>query len=150
MLLLQDLNFRVNVTTKFSDKISDDPHFMKILMFSDENFFHLKGGVNNHNMRHWFKKNSEWENESSLNCPKVMVWTAMGHPVVIGPFFFEENMNGDSYLELLQKNFMSGLNLLENSSDNVFMQYGGPLTGRRGFEAGQMNIAWRLDRKKRF
>ena len=55
-----------------------------------------------------------------------MVWAAMGYPAVIGPFFFEENVNGDSYLAMLQQNFMPELNLLENSSDIIFMQDGAP------------------------
>jgi len=125
-LLPQDLIARMNFATKVLEKISDDPQFLKLVMFSGEAIFHLEGGVNKQNMRHWSKKNPAWIIESSLNSPKVMVWAAMAYPAIIGPFFFEENVNGDSYLEMLQQNFMPELNLLRNSSDIIFMQDGAP------------------------
>ena len=43
-LLPQDLNARVNFATKISDKISDVPAFMKLLLFSDETILHLDHG----------------------------------------------------------------------------------------------------------
>ena len=55
-----------------------------------------------------------------------MIWVAMGYPVINGPIFFNENVNGDSYLEVLKQNFMPEVNLLENSSDIVFMKEGAP------------------------
>ena len=46
----------------------------------------------------------------------------MGYPAATGPFVFEKYMNGDSYLEMFQRNLMPELNLLENSPDKIFMQ----------------------------
>ena len=126
------MNAPVNFDTKVSDKISDDQQFMKLFMFFDKAIFRIKVGVNKQNMRHWSKKNPEWKIESSLNSSKVMVWAEMGYPAVIGPFFFEENFNGDSYLEMLHQNFVLGLDLLESSSNIIFMQDG----GRRRFGDG--------------
>ena len=82
--------------------------------------------MNKQNMRHWSKKNPEWKVESSLNSSKIMVWAAMRYPAVVGPFLFEENVSGVLYFEILQQNFMPELNLLENSSDIIFMQDGAP------------------------
>ena len=97
---------------------------MKLLMFSDEAVFHLEREINKQNMRHWSKQNPEWKTESSLKSPKVIVWVPMGYPVLFDQFFFEENVTGNPYLEMLQLNIMSELNILENSSDIIFMQDG--------------------------
>ena len=58
-----------------------------------------------------------------------MVWAAIGYLAVNGPFFFEENMNGDSYLGMLQQKFMPKLNLLENLQISFLYKIVYPLTG---------------------
>ena len=67
----QDLNVLVNFSTKNPYKISDDPQFMKLLMFSVESIFHPDGGVSKQIMRHWSENNLEWKIERSLNSPKL-------------------------------------------------------------------------------
>ena len=95
-------------------------------MFSDEAVFHLEGGINVHNCSHWGVEDPNWLVEKSLNTPKIMVWGAMGYHGVFGPFFFDGNVNGSSYLEMISNQFYPEFSALENSSELYLMQDGAP------------------------
>ena len=74
-------------------------------MTIDEAIFHLEGSVNRQNSSHWAKENPYWTVEKSLNSPRVMVWAALGSSGVIGPFFFDGNVNAASYLQMIENEF---------------------------------------------
>ena len=99
-----DYAARVAFAESTLEKIKNSPEFVKILIFSDEAIFHLDGGINKHNHRHWSKNNPNWLIEKALQSPKVMVWAAMELSV---HFFFGGNVTGDSYLDMLQNEFFS-------------------------------------------
>ena len=42
---------------------------------------------------------------------------AFGHQGIIGPFFFDQNVNAESYLELISEQFHSEFCAFENSSE---------------------------------
>lgn len=121
-----DYASRVNFAESMLDKIKNSRDYVKLLLFSDEAIFHLDGGMNRHNCRHWSTENPHWKVEKALNSPKIMVWAALGFSGIIGPAFFEGNVDGDSYLDMLQTQFSPTFLQLQNSSELIFMQDGAP------------------------
>ena len=95
-------------------------------MFSDESIFHLDGRVNKQNCRFWARENPRRYREQPLHSEKVIVWAAMSHRGVIGPFFFEGNVTGESYLAMLQTFLWPQLANLPDVDQLHFMQDGAP------------------------
>jgi transposase len=63
-------------------------HPWKRIVFSDEAIFYLNGHVNRHNCRYWCDNNPRWMEDSHVqNDPRVMVWAAIWHDRIIGPYF---------------------------------------------------------------
>lgn len=77
--------------------------FVKSIIFSDEAVFYLSGHVNRHNCRYWSDSNPHWISDTNeQSTPRIMVWAAICDDHVIGPFFFNEHVNKDTYLAMLQ------------------------------------------------
>ena len=121
-----DYGKRVAFAEWILGKINDSPRFLELLLFSDEAVFHIEGGINRKNSIHWAEDNPHWTIEKSLNSPKVMVWAACGVPGIIGPFFFEGSVDGDSYLKMIRDKFYPEFQALQDSSRLLLMQDGAP------------------------
>lgn len=121
-----DITKRLEFARTILAKINESPNFMNLILFSDEAVFHLDGGVNIHNASHWSVNNPHWLIEKSLNSPKTMVWAAIGDAGVIGPFFFDGNVNGISYLKMMKEKFFPEFCRLPNAPELLFMQDGAP------------------------
>jgi transposase len=106
--------------------IRDNPHFLKLLIFSDEAHFHVHGVVNKQDFRYWSETNPIWFQEQPLHSPRVTVWAAIGWQGVFGPFFFEENINGANYLDMLQHRFLPAAQTMPCFGAIIFMQDGAP------------------------
>ena len=122
----EDHSKRVTFAKWALERMKCSSRFTEMLLFSDEAVFHLEGGVNRKNSTHWATVNPNWIVEKSLNSPKVMVWAACGHPGIIGPFFFDGNVNAESYLEMIEQHFFPAFQDLEDSAQIIFMQDGAP------------------------
>ena len=83
------------------DNILHSQVFLQHLLFSDEAHFHLNGGVNTHNCCYWSDHNPHWTAEKPLHSPRTAVWAAIWYGGVIGPIFFDTNVNGDHYYAVL-------------------------------------------------
>ena len=69
--------------------------------------------VNTHNVRHYaprgqlpldfqFERNDDWH--------KITIWVGlMGNGNIIGPFFFEGNIDGDGYLQMINQQVVPAL-----------------------------------------
>ena len=106
-----------------------NPDFIFNLLFSDEAHFHLHGTVNRHNYRYWSQSNPGWYQEEPLHSPRVTVWAAISSRGVVVPFFFEENINGTNYLEMLQERFLPTVEEWPAYESLVFMQMEHPHIG---------------------
>ena len=51
---------------------------------------------------------------------------AFGHQGIIGPFFFDQNVNKESYLKMISEQFHPEFCASENSSELIFMHDGAP------------------------
>ena len=64
---------------------------------SDESTFSLDGRINQHNCVIWSDTNPHCSVTKLLHSPWVMVWIAFSPSLYTPPFFFEDNVTGESY-----------------------------------------------------
>ena len=67
-----------------------------------------------------------WTAEKPLHSPRTTVWAAIWDGGIIGPIFFDTNVNGDNYLHMLQSDFWPTFSSLPNNNQFFFMQDGAP------------------------
>lgn len=70
---------------------------LDLTFFSDESWIHLSGYVNGQNSRHWSTSNPHAYVESSLHPIKIGIWVAISPKRIIGPIFFEDNLNSHRF-----------------------------------------------------
>jgi len=108
------------LVTKFQEE-----DFLGKIVIGDEAAFMMNGTVSSHNVR-WYAPKGEapdfnydvsmsrekgeapdFNYDVSMSREKVMVWAAVcGNGTVIGPYFFEENVNGVAYLAMINDNLV--------------------------------------------
>lgn len=100
-------------------------NFCKNIIFSDESTFSTNGKVSSQNCRHWSRENPNFKIVTrSQYYKKVNVWCGIMYGKIIGPYFFNENVNQRTYLELLQ-NFLLPAIRNEPNFESVFFQQDG-------------------------
>ena len=97
-----------------------------LFICSDEAYFYLHGGHNIQNNRVWSIYQPDELSEQPLFDEKVIVWCAFSAKRVYGPYFFDETVNGENYLDMLKKFFWSKHISLKNYKDFYFQQDGAP------------------------
>jgi hypothetical protein len=111
-----------------------NPQWLDNVFWTDEAHFQLNGGVNTHNCRIWSLNNPHSVIQQGLHDSKVTVWCGFTSRFIIGPYFFEQivdgrtnavTVNGQRYLNML-RDYAIPL-LQEHDIENiVFMQDGAP------------------------
>lgn len=93
-------------------EVESDTDFATGILFSDEASFYVSGELNRQNTRYWPSQNPHWFHDSKKQgSERVMVWCGLWYDRLSGPFFFDENVTGEKYLEMLDtKAFASILN----------------------------------------
>ena len=78
---------------------------------TDEAAFAMNGTVNTQNTRYWSEHRPAGNVfETSLRRRKVSVWAGIcGNVAVIGPFFYDGALNGDTYNNMLQENIITSI-----------------------------------------
>ena len=114
-----DKRKRKQFCVDMQEKLEED-EFNKRLVFCDEVTFHTNGKVNRHNVRIWGEENPHATIKHERDSPKVNVFCAISKNHVHGPFFFEENVSGDVYLQMLQNWLMD--ELIGNEHKNFIYQ----------------------------
>lgn len=86
------------------DNVSEDKHILRRIYFADEaRSFHTSGKVNKHNVRIRVSQTPNFVREQVRDSPKVNVYCCITYDLVIGPFFFQEQIiNGILYLVMLE------------------------------------------------
>lgn len=97
-----------------------------LIFFSDEATFHLSGYVHKENCRIWATEKPTEVYEYHDNTEKVNVWCAMSSDCIIGPYFFETNVNASNYTEMLQNFFWPAVQKKRIASKIMFQQDGAP------------------------
>lgn len=125
---LTNHDFRLRL--EFCDWIRQQPrNFHQAILFSDECTFKSDVSVNTWNHRYWAQENPHWLREiDHQHVWKVNVWCGIIGRHIVGPFFFEENLNGVRYANFIRNDLPR---LLENIPiqlrlDMFFQQDGCP------------------------
>lgn len=77
---------------------------------------------------YWAQNNPRWVGElNELGAAKVMAWAGILGDQIIGPFFFDAHVNGDTYLEMLTDYILPELHRRRlDSSQICYMHDGAP------------------------
>ena len=84
--------------------------FINNLIVTNDAAFHMKGMVNRQNGKTYspYKQNPMNIFKKNISREKVSVWMGLsGH--IIGPFFYEGNLNGNAYLQMLNEEIIPRL-----------------------------------------
>ena len=87
--------------------------FLRFLAIGDEAAFQMNGIVTTRNVRCYAPKHHpplEHAFSKSMSREKLSVWIGLcGNGELIGPFFFEGNLNGEAYLQMLNDQIVRAL-----------------------------------------
>lgn len=96
------------------------------IIWTDEAAFSLDGKLNKHNYSLYAYENPHVQLEVLQRSPAVHVWMGLSSQGIIGPFFFTQNVNQFTYLEMLRNNAMPAVMSLQNWEECVWQQDGAP------------------------
>ena len=113
---------------RFSIKLNENIHIIEnCVLFSNEALFYLNDEVNRQNVRYWSQQNLHFVDYSKQQgVHKVMVYCGLWKSHVLGPFFFEDHVNGGTYLAMLKDKLMPQLESLREGILEWFQQDGAP------------------------
>lgn len=122
-----DFDRRLEFCETMMNKLDLKQILLNNIVFSDEATFMLNGHVNKHNCRFWNDSNPHWMIEGHTQHPqKLNVWAGIIRGRIVGPFFIDGNLGGDSYLALLQTHIIPTLqNILGENLVNIWFQQDG-------------------------
>jgi len=82
--------------------LEEDPQLYHKILWTDEATFKLNGTINRHNCVYWSTDNPNICIEKQLNLPDVCVWAGIHTTGLVGPYFFDKTVTGQTYLEMLE------------------------------------------------
>lgn len=100
-----DFDRRVEYCETFLTLLQSDPDLIHRVIWSDEAIFKLDGNINRHNSTYWATQNPNIKWEQSMESAGLTVWAGIWSQGVIGPYFFNSTVTGQSYLEMLNDCF---------------------------------------------
>ena len=83
------------------EKFKDNPYLIDRIFWSDEANFNLKRSVNRHNCTYWARENPHLKISVPNTKEGVTVWCGMSSNGLVGPYFFEDVVTGQSYKRML-------------------------------------------------
>lgn len=108
--LVQELNEddpdrRIEYCETFLSLLENEPDLVHRVIWSDEAVFKLNGHINRHNSVYWATENPNVTWEHAMQAEGLTVWAGIWSQGVIGPYFFNNTVTGESYLEMLNDYF---------------------------------------------
>lgn len=98
-----DMRLRLQFCQWARQMIANDPNFFRYVVFSDEAKFKNNGELNRHNCHYWSDVNPHWHRQiDNQNRWSIHVWCGIVNGHLIGPYFFEGNVNGHNFLQFLR------------------------------------------------
>lgn len=128
-LHVDDYQSRLEFCVWAQNKIRVLRNFVHLILFGDEATFHRNGSVNRHNFHYYATENPHFVRYSTQNRWSLNVWGGVIGDNVIGPYFFEQRVTGEVYLDFLQ-NYLPGLfaeRAIEIPQEMWFLHDGAPV-----------------------
>jgi hypothetical protein len=91
---------------------AQNQRFLTNVIISDEAAFYLNGRVNTWNVRQYAARNNapNFTYDIPNNRAKIVIWVGlMGNNTLIGPYIFQQNVNGQVYLNMINQFVVPGL-----------------------------------------
>lgn len=108
------------------EKSNLDRNFLKMICFTDESTFTIHGEPNTQNFRYWSQENPHLMLATHTQYPeKLNVWAGIFGRFIIGPFFIENNLNSNKYLDMLQNEIGPQLEEYANQNNEVWYEHDG-------------------------
>lgn len=108
------------------ERVNVDEHFIENIVFTDESTFLLHGKHHPSNLRYWSIENQHRQLNLRTQYPeKLNVWAGIYGNNIIGPFFINRNLNGETYLNLLQNEIVPAIRAINPNLENVWFQQDG-------------------------
>jgi len=99
----EDMRVRLLFCQWAEQMFENNPRFFYNVMFSDEATFKNNGELNRHNCHYWSDVNPHWYRQiDNQHRWSVNVWCGIVNGYLIGPYFFEDTVNGENILQLLR------------------------------------------------
>ena len=93
----------LNLKALLRFKFEENPTLVNKIIWSDESQFTLNGVINRHNCCYWAYSNPHVQIPIPNSKEGIMVWCGMTSGGLIGPYFFDVSVTGDSYLHMLDE-----------------------------------------------
>lgn len=105
----------------------ENPNFFKNILYTDEATFTTNGIVSSQNIRMWSEDNPHWTIECKRQySSKINVFCGILNEKIIGPYFFNENLNSMRFLRFLQNEFTDAIDELPlDYRYNLHLQFDG-------------------------
>jgi transposase len=98
-----DFDRREEFCDTLLEKFTKEPSMVNKIVWSDESEFKLNGVINRHNCTYWAFSNPDEQMPVSNSKQGLMVWCGITSYGIIGPYFFDGLVTGESYLQMLQE-----------------------------------------------
>jgi hypothetical protein len=121
-----DFDRRIEYCETLLSLLQREPDLICRIIWSDEAIFRLNGHVNRHNSIYWATENPNVTWEHSMQAEGLTVWAGIWSQGVIGPYFFDNTVTGQSYLAMLNDYFYPVYSDLPDNESLFFMQDGAP------------------------
>lgn len=124
---------RMEFCETMREKIDENGHILKNILFTDESSFSLHGHHNPSVARYWSRENKHLTVSLRTQYPqKINMWAGILGDNIVGPFVINGNLNGERYLQMLQENIIPAVrNLNVNFAEIWFQQDGCPAHNSR-------------------
>jgi hypothetical protein len=98
--------------------------FCRNIMFTDECVVYLS--TRSQNVYIWAKQNPHFFEEVAQHPSHVMMWAGVTSELIIGPYFFDMSVTGESYLDLLPHWLIRELDNVSLLNSVILQQDGAP------------------------
>ena len=123
-LVAADLERRQTFARWMLRRCRRNARFLESITVGDEAAFALNDHVNNHNVLEYAPKGQprNFIFDVNMNRQNVSVWMLLsGNGVIIGPYFFDQNINGRTYLRMINEFVLPQLELnFQRQRNGVF------------------------------
>ena len=102
--------------------LAQNARFLENVIIGDEAGFALNASINTHNVRHYAPRGQQpldFQFERNDDRHKLTVWVGlMGNGNIIGPFFFQGNVDGEGYLQMINQQVVPALRRMRRFGPN--------------------------------
>lgn len=126
-LLVPDFQRRLQFCLWARERLDNNQNFFRNVLFSDEATFHNTGELNRHNCVYWSQENPHWVR--AINHQQrwsLTTWCGIVNGYLIGPYFFDNHVNGQNYLNFLTNELPNLLvDVDAQTRENMWFQHDG-------------------------